>query len=241
MTSAADQIQSSANFGDLQAVLRETLGARGVLDAVRATLRAEIFNALEDHDAQAGPASAAPATETLLLNELVREYLEYNGYTNSLSVFSAESGQPKDPAARLGRPILVHELGIPDSEQARRVPLLYSCLARLQNTALSHPPAPAAMVSSGTGRGGLRTASGASSSSSTFGGGRASPMFGASSDRASPRGSRAASPSATRGGGGGGSGRGGIPDTDPWADDSSDDVLEESYVSRSGREIGFSN
>ncbi len=36
------------------------------------------------------------SNENLLINELVREYLSYNGYVNALGVFLAESGQPSD-------------------------------------------------------------------------------------------------------------------------------------------------
>ena len=33
--------------------------------------------------------------EAVLVNELIREYLEYNGYTHTVSVFLAESGSPE--------------------------------------------------------------------------------------------------------------------------------------------------
>ncbi len=48
-----------------------------------------------DADSQKG--KPGPPDENVLINELIREYLEYNGYYNSASVFITESGQPVDP------------------------------------------------------------------------------------------------------------------------------------------------
>ena len=47
-------------------------------------LRAEVFNALEDHEAQTG---ITPNPETLLLNTLIEEYLLYNGYLTLWACF----------------------------------------------------------------------------------------------------------------------------------------------------------
>ena len=38
-----------------------------------------------------------PPQENVLINELIREYLMYNGYYNTASVLVTESGQPVDP------------------------------------------------------------------------------------------------------------------------------------------------
>jgi hypothetical protein len=35
-----------------------------------------------------------PSSDALILNELIREYLIYHGYRDTLSVFLPESGQP---------------------------------------------------------------------------------------------------------------------------------------------------
>ena len=124
------------NFEELHVALRDSLDQRGVLNTIRATIRAEIFNALEDQDAvNVNTAERAPSSENHILNELIREYLEYNGYLNTLSVFHPETGQPTTPTGRISREILVHELGVTDGERAKRVPLLYSVLAKLQASA----------------------------------------------------------------------------------------------------------
>lgn len=48
------------------------------------------------HQATSGgaPAPADPSNENLLINELIREYLIFNGYRETLSVFLPEAGQP---------------------------------------------------------------------------------------------------------------------------------------------------
>ena len=50
----------------------------------------------------------APSHENLVINELLREYLEYNGYKQTLTVFLPESGQPLQKPFKRG--FLAHEL-----------------------------------------------------------------------------------------------------------------------------------
>lgn len=57
-------------------------------------VRAEVFHTLEGP--QEGLLPPPLSNENLLINELVRDYLSYNGYANALGVFMAESGQPSD-------------------------------------------------------------------------------------------------------------------------------------------------
>lgn len=60
-------------------------------------VRAEVFHTLE-RPTEETRTPVAMSNESLLINELVREYLTYSGYHNTLSVFMAESGQPQDAA-----------------------------------------------------------------------------------------------------------------------------------------------
>jgi len=82
-----------ASLEDLKNVLRETLEQKGVLGKVKSQIRAEIFTALDADNA----GKPAIPQENVLINEMIREYLEYNKYYNTLSVMLAESGQPQDP------------------------------------------------------------------------------------------------------------------------------------------------
>ena len=66
-------------------VVRETLENRGVLGQLRARIRAEVFSALND------PTDSRPEVshENFLINELIREYLDFNHYKYASSVLAA--------------------------------------------------------------------------------------------------------------------------------------------------------
>ena len=65
--------------------MKETLEARGVLGQLKARIRAEVFSALDDQREPRPPLSH----ENLLINELIREYLEFNKYRYTASVLTA--------------------------------------------------------------------------------------------------------------------------------------------------------
>ncbi|CAB1116583.1 unnamed protein product [Ectocarpus sp. CCAP 1310/34] len=112
---------------DLKQALVENLEHRGVLGKLRAKVRAEVFHTLEGP--QEGVLPTPLSNENLLINELVRDYLSYNGYSNALGVFMAESGQPIERS--LDRGFIRDELGLSerrdstDHGSARPLPLLY--------------------------------------------------------------------------------------------------------------------
>ncbi|XP_023792431.1 lisH domain-containing protein FOPNL isoform X4 [Cyanistes caeruleus] len=74
-----------ATVAELKAVLKDTLEKRGALAQIKARIRAEVFNALDD---QSEPRPTL-SRENLLINELIREYLEYNKYKYTASVLTA--------------------------------------------------------------------------------------------------------------------------------------------------------
>ncbi|XP_013925286.1 PREDICTED: lisH domain-containing protein FOPNL [Thamnophis sirtalis] len=123
-----------ATVAELKAALKEALGRSGALGQVRARVRAEVFAALDD---PGEPRPAAPR-ETLLLNELIREYLQFQRFHCSASVFLAESGQPEIP---LDRDFLAKELHVVEDTSSRSVPLLYGILTQLlQGSEEKAPP-----------------------------------------------------------------------------------------------------
>ncbi|XP_074741585.1 centrosomal protein 20 isoform X1 [Strix uralensis] len=112
-----------ATVAELKAVLKDTLEKRGALGQIKARIRAEVFNALDDQSEPRPPLSH----ENLLINELIREYLEYNKYKYAASVLTAESGQPEVP---LDRQFLAKELNIVEDANGKSVrPLLYGILS----------------------------------------------------------------------------------------------------------------
>ncbi|KAG6576441.1 lish domain-containing protein fopnl [Phytophthora cinnamomi] len=117
-----------ASLSDLKDVLKDTLAARGSLDQIKARIRAEIFAALDDQDVPKPKLS----NENLIINELIREYFEYNGYRHALSVFLPESGQPAEKP--FDRQFLSSEMNITEDPRFTHVPLLYSMVASLQQS-----------------------------------------------------------------------------------------------------------
>ncbi|XP_057631381.1 centrosomal protein 20 isoform X1 [Chionomys nivalis] len=111
-----------ASVTELKAVLKDTLEKRGVLGHLKARIRAEVFSALDD-DHEPRPSLSH---ENLLINELIREYLEFNKYKYTASVLIAESGQPVVP---LDRQFLIRELNAFEESKDNSIPLLYGILA----------------------------------------------------------------------------------------------------------------
>lgn len=115
-----------ATLEDLKNALKETLQKRGVLGELKAKIRGEIFAALDDTEV----ARPKLTEENLMINELIREYLQYNGYHHSNSVFLSESGQPSEPIYE--RHQLAKELRVAEDPKSRSVPLLYGLVRGLQ-------------------------------------------------------------------------------------------------------------
>ncbi|CAK4086886.1 unnamed protein product [Aphanomyces euteiches] len=84
---------------------------------IKARIRAEIFNALDE-----GAPKAKISNENLIVNELI--------------LFLPESGQPVEKPFQ--RRFLAQELNITDDPRYTQVPLLYSIVAALQDSR-NHP------------------------------------------------------------------------------------------------------
>lgn len=76
------------------------------------------------NDQKNGP--PLPTDEVLLVNELVREYLEWNGYLYTSSVMSSEAALPTEKKTR-GQ--LCTEVGVRDDEKSSALPLLSNIVA----------------------------------------------------------------------------------------------------------------
>mmetsp|Transcript_32966 Transcript_32966/g.93379 ORF Transcript_32966/g.93379 Transcript_32966/m.93379 type:complete len:135 (-) Transcript_32966:83-487(-) len=114
-----------ATVGDLKDALKETLERSGALEKLRAQVRAEVFKSLE---AKEGIEPVPLSDENLIINELIREYLTYNMYQQSESVFIPETGQPEKPA--FDRTFLAQHLNLREDFNTRQVPLLYTLISR---------------------------------------------------------------------------------------------------------------
>ena len=118
---------------ELKTALKETLEQKGVLNQIRAIMRQSIFEAIQSDDKPQQQLS----NDNLIINELIKEYLQYNNYLHSLSVFQAETGQPKN---KLDREFIANQLNIIESNSSRQVPLLYSIIFGIKNQNYEEPP-----------------------------------------------------------------------------------------------------
>ncbi|KAF4738608.1 hypothetical protein FOZ63_012901 [Perkinsus olseni] len=98
---------------ELREALETALESRGTMGKVRAQLRAEIFNTLNDTEGRDN--IPAPPRENVIINELIREYFEFNGYHHSLSTFTA--GKSRD--------VLQQEIGVHPTLAEGPMPLMY--------------------------------------------------------------------------------------------------------------------
>ena len=64
------------NMETIRQALKVCLEERGVLQDVRAKVRSGIFSCLDEND----PSRPQPSSRNALINELIAEYLDYNGY-----------------------------------------------------------------------------------------------------------------------------------------------------------------
>ncbi|KAK3586077.1 hypothetical protein CHS0354_033200 [Potamilus streckersoni] len=125
-----------ASTQELKDVVKECLENRGILGQIKARIRAEVFNALDDNTEAKPPLN----NENMIINELIREYLEFNKYKYTASVLVAESGQPKTP---LDRRFLAKELNVEEDRNSSSVPLLYGIVSHfLRQNKLQYPNRP---------------------------------------------------------------------------------------------------
>ncbi|OCT64082.1 centrosomal protein 20 isoform X1 [Xenopus laevis] len=111
-----------ATVGDLKAVVKDTLEKRGVMGQLKARVRAEVFEALDDRSEP----KPVLSPENLLINELIREYLAFNKYSYTSSVLTAETGLSEVP---LDRSFLTKELNVVEDLNSQSVPILYGIVA----------------------------------------------------------------------------------------------------------------
>ncbi|ENN76925.1 centrosomal protein 20 [Dendroctonus ponderosae] len=112
---------------DLLQAIRESLQKDGILGRFKGEIRAAVINVL-NKNSDPGDAPEIPQ-ETKLINELVREYLAWNGYLYTEQVMAAESYQTGE---RLTRDVLTTKMGVLDDAKTAKIPLLYYIVAGFQ-------------------------------------------------------------------------------------------------------------
>lgn len=108
--------------------VRESLRQDGRLGRFKAEIRSAVMSILNKNPSERIPVQIPE--ETKLINELIREYMVWNGYLYSEQVLVAESAQHSE---RLPRENIAAKLNVLDDERTVKIPLLYYVLAAFQN------------------------------------------------------------------------------------------------------------
>ena len=97
-------------------VVKSALSRKGVLNALKAKLRAEIFHVLENKEETV----PEKTKEVFLAAEIVRDFLSLLKLDNTLSVFMEEVGQPAE--VMVDRQFVAGEMGLISKNES--IPLL---------------------------------------------------------------------------------------------------------------------
>ena len=105
-------------------VLKERLRQRGTLMDIKARIRGEVLAALDDKPTERKDVPV----ENVVINELIREYLVFNGYLRTVSVFLPEARLAS--TSDFDRDFLAKECGVVPAvknkvENKPPLPLLY--------------------------------------------------------------------------------------------------------------------
>jgi lisH domain-containing protein FOPNL len=111
---------------DFKSAVKESLEQSGALPKIQAQIRAQIISSMETSCSGRPPVQAY--SDTHMINELIREYLEFHGYRSSASVFVPESGLCKEN--RLEREWLAEHMNVQLGPNSSKLPLLYALAAK---------------------------------------------------------------------------------------------------------------
>ncbi|XP_053603579.1 centrosomal protein 20-like [Plodia interpunctella] len=101
--------------------IKELLKKNGHFNKLQAETRAKVTQALQERQLPQGSVPPTPTDEVLLVNELIREYLEWNGYLYTATVMTSEAALPQEKKSRSN---LCLEVGVRDNERSSALPLL---------------------------------------------------------------------------------------------------------------------
>lgn len=120
------KLNVNGSYLDLKEALKTMLKNKGTIDQVKAQIRAELFAEINaDERSRVRIAKTPPPRETIILNELFREYLQFHGYEQTLSVFLSETSQPVQNES-IDRKFIMKELGFASDMSHADIPLVYA-------------------------------------------------------------------------------------------------------------------
>ncbi|XP_014235182.1 lisH domain-containing protein FOPNL-like isoform X1 [Trichogramma pretiosum] len=105
--------------------VRTSLESDGALSQIKAEMRTKVMQLLEGSNKSSRSKHPKSPQEVLILNELIREYLEWMGYKYASNVLITECELSKQP---LDRNLITKDLGIIETEKSKELPLLFCIL-----------------------------------------------------------------------------------------------------------------
>jgi len=113
---------------DFFEAVKDCLEEKGVLEKLSAEVRSHVMQILknEDQNSSGQKPILKTSSQNFVINELIKEYLEWNELKHTRDVLVSESGHPKES---LSRNQLEELLQVQTGLNARRVPLLYTLVS----------------------------------------------------------------------------------------------------------------
>ncbi len=112
--------------------VKGSLQEKGLLDKLSGEIRSEVLQILKSDDSTTATADPSvvfkTSSQNFILNELIKEYLEWNGLKHTKDVLVSEAGHPKESLTRCQ---LEEALNVQVGSNAQKVPLLYSIVSSL--------------------------------------------------------------------------------------------------------------
>lgn len=120
---------------DLINAVKESLRASGELGRIKAEMRTEVIKLLDKSSGKGNSKIPNPPKDVLLMNELIREYLDWMGYKYSSTVFCSECDLSKRPLDRslLIQGLQIKDLKVEESEDSQPLPLLCTLIEAAKN------------------------------------------------------------------------------------------------------------
>ena len=150
----------NASFDELYEAINKTLARNGESEKIKSAIRAQVFSSLmnntdnrtkvgnDDNHLSSTDKECNTPRENLLINEMINDYLLFNGCVHTASVFQTELGYDNTKYNQLSgesdRAIIQYELGLSSDEvtmndsitnkedKKRKVPILYHIISLLK-------------------------------------------------------------------------------------------------------------
>ena len=106
--------------------VKESLAERGVLNKLSGEIRTQVLQILKNEEKSDPERQVLKTSENFVINELIKEYLDWNNLIQTRTVLVLETGHPNES---LSRSQLEEALNVQTGANAQQVPLLYSLVA----------------------------------------------------------------------------------------------------------------